>query len=233
MGESAAGTTALVPAAGAGARFGGPKLWADLSGQPVLAWVLQALGDPTSGVDELVVVTDQRDHRRVMELASSVAPRLGCRCIEGGARRQQSVARGLRICTREMVLVHDGARPGVTSELCAKVLRAAREVGAATACVPVADSTATVRSERLLEVLPRAELAAIQTPQAFRRELLLRAHQEALAAGRDADDDAALVLALGEPVATVLGDPRNLKVTRTEDILALRSWLSNGAWARQ
>ncbi|MGB9484163.1 MAG: IspD/TarI family cytidylyltransferase, partial [Candidatus Dormiibacterota bacterium] len=209
-----------MPAAGSGARFGGPKLWADLSGQPVLAWVLQALGDPSSGVDELVVVTDVREHRRVMELASSAAPRLGCRCVEGGARRQESVFRGLGLCTREMVLVHDGARPGVTSELCAKVLRAAREVGAATACVPVADSTGVVSSGRLEQVLPRADLAAIQTPQAFRRELLMQAHQSATDSGLDADDDAALVLALGEPVATVLGDPRNLKVTRTEDILA-------------
>jgi 2-C-methyl-D-erythritol 4-phosphate cytidylyltransferase len=90
-----------------------------------------------------------------------------------------------------------------------------------------------VRSGRLEEVLPRADLAAIQTPQAFRRDLLVRAHREASAAGRDADDDAALVLALGEPVAAVLGDPRNLKVTRTEDILALRAWLGNSAWARQ
>jgi 2-C-methyl-D-erythritol 4-phosphate cytidylyltransferase len=222
-----------VPAAGSGARFGGPKLWADLSGQPVLAWVLQALGDPSSGVDELVVVADPRDHRRVMELASASAPRLGCRCVKGGARRQESVACGLRLCSREMVLVHDGARPGVTSELCASVLRAAREVGAATACVPVPDSTAVVRSGRIQKMLPRADLAAIQTPQAFRRDLLLRAHQAASAAGTDADDDAALVLALGEPVAAVTGDPRNLKVTRTEDILALRSWLGNTAWARQ
>ena len=215
MREGAAGATAVVPAAGSGDRFGGAKLWADLSGQPVLAWVLQALGDPSSGIDELVVVIDPKEHRRVMELASSAAPRLGCRCTEGGARRQDSVAQGLRLCTREMVLIHDGARPGVT------------------ACVPVADSTALVRDDRLVEVLPRAELGAIQTPQAFRRELLLRAHREATAAGRDADDDAALVMALGEPVAAVMGDPRNLKVTRTEDILALRSWLGHEAWARQ
>ncbi|MGC1184816.1 MAG: 2-C-methyl-D-erythritol 4-phosphate cytidylyltransferase, partial [Candidatus Dormiibacterota bacterium] len=77
MAELAPGTTALVPAAGFGDRFGGPKLWADLSGQPVLAWVLQALGDPSSGVDELVVVIDPSEHRRVVELASAAAPRLG------------------------------------------------------------------------------------------------------------------------------------------------------------
>lgn len=233
MADLAPGTTAIVPAAGFGARFGGPKLWSDLSGQPVLAWVLQALGDPTSGVDELVVVIDPSEHRRVVELASAAAPRLGCRCVEGGARRQESVSRGLEACAREMVLVHDGARPGVTSELCARVLRAAREKGAATACLPVADSTARVHNGEIAEVLPRAELGALQTPQAFRTELLRRAHAEASVARRDADDDAALVLALGVPVATVSGDPRNLKVTRTEDILALRSWLGNGAWTRQ
>lgn len=232
MAELASGTTALVPAAGFGARFGGPKLWADLSGQPVLAWVLQALGDPSSGVDELVVVIDPSEHRRVVELASTAAPRLGCRCVAGGARRQESVSRGLGACTREMVLVHDGARPGVTAELCARVLRAARETGAATACLPVADSTALVSAGRLSEVLPRGQLGALQTPQAFRLELLQRAHREASASGRDADDDAALVLALGDPVATVPGDPRNLKVTRSEDILALRTWLGAGAWAR-
>ncbi|MGC1185526.1 MAG: 2-C-methyl-D-erythritol 4-phosphate cytidylyltransferase, partial [Candidatus Dormiibacterota bacterium] len=138
----------------------------------------------------------------------------------------------LQVCTREMVLVHDGARPGVTPELCARVLRAARDKGAATAFLPVADSTARVLNSELAEVLPRAELGALQTPQAFRTELLRRAHLEAGRVGRNADDDAALVLALGAPVATVAGDPRNLKVTRTEDILALRAWLGNGAWAR-
>ncbi|HEY6537954.1 MAG TPA: 2-C-methyl-D-erythritol 4-phosphate cytidylyltransferase [Candidatus Dormibacteraeota bacterium] len=221
----------MVPAAGVGARFGGPKLWADLSGQPVLAWVLKALGDPASGVDELVVVIDPGDHRRVIELASAAAPRLGCRCVEGGPRRQESVSRGLRACTREMVLVHDGARPGVTAELCARVLRAAGEAGAATACLPVLDTTGLVRDGRLVEILPRAKLGAIQTPQAFRRELLLEAHSAADKLGREADDDAGLVLALGRPVATVPGDPRNLKVTRAEDLSALRSWLGSPAGA--
>ncbi len=227
------GTTAVVPAAGSSSRFGGAKLWADLGGQPVLAWVLRALGDPASGVDELVVVAVAEDHRRVLELATAAAPRLGCRCVEGGVRRQESVRRGLSACSRQLVLIHDGARPGLTPELCAQVLRAAREVGAASACIPVSDSTARLSGAHLTEVLPRAQLAAIQTPQAFRTELLRRAHQEALRLGRDADDDAALVLALGETVAAVRGDPRNLKVTRNEDLLALRSWLSPGAGGRQ
>ncbi len=129
--------------------------------------------------------------------------------------------------------MHDGARPGVTPELCARVLRAARQQGAATAFLPVADSMARLGDGGVAEMLVRSELGAIQTPQAFRRELLRQAHQRAATGGLEADDDAALVLATGHPVAAVLGDPRNLKVTRNEDLLALRSWLAGHSWARR
>ena len=220
------GVSAVVPAAGSGTRFGGAKLWAELAGQPVLAWVLRALGDPSAGVTELVVVADPMDHRRIIELSSELAPRLGCSCVRGGARRQDSVRNGLEMTTQEWVVVHDGARPAVTPELVARVVAAAQRVGAATAYVPVVDSTARLVGARVEAFLPRGELGAIQTPQAFRRELLLRAHRQAMTAGLEADDDAALVLALAEPVAAVPGDPSNLKVTRTQDISALRTWLS-------
>ncbi len=226
------GISAVVPAAGSGTRFGGAKLWAELGGQPVLAWVLRALGDPAGGVSELVVVADPQDHRRIVELSSELAPRLGCRCVPGGSRRQDSVRNGIAATTKEWVIVHDGARPAVTPEMLARVLGAAQRVGAASAYVPVVDTTARVVDGRVDAILPRGDLGAIQTPQAFRRDLLLRAHEAALAAALEADDDAALVLALGEPVAAVPGDPSNVKVTRTQDILALRTWLSAPEGAR-
>ena len=106
----------MVAAAGSGTRFGGAKLWADLGGSPVLAWVLRALGDPASGVGELVVVADPVDHRRVVTIGAEVAPRLGCVCVVGGARRQDSVRNGAEAASRELVLIHDGARPGLTAE---------------------------------------------------------------------------------------------------------------------
>lgn len=225
-GEHNVGVAAVIPAAGSGTRFGGAKLWAELGGQPVLAWSLRAMGDPVSGISELVVVADPKDHRRIVELSSEVAPTLGCRCVPGGRRRQESVVNGVQATTQEWVVVHDGARPGVAPELISKVLAAARRVGASTAFVPVVDSTARVRDGMLDSMLARDELGAVQTPQAFRRASLLRAHRRAIEIGLTADDDAALILALGEPVAAVAGDPRNLKVTRTEDILALRAWLA-------
>lgn len=216
----------MVAAAGSGTRFGGAKLWADLGGSPVLAWVLRALGDPASGISELVVVADPLDHRRVVEVGSAVAPRLGCVCVAGGGRRQDSVRNGVEAATMEVVLVHDGARPGLTPELVARVLSAARRHGAATAWVPVADSTARVSGGLVEEMLDRSTLGAIQTPQAFARQLLLEAHRRAGDRDVTADDDAALVLAMGHEVAAVPGDPRNLKVTRTEDLMALRAWLA-------
>ncbi len=230
--EIGSGVSAIVPAAGSGSRFGGAKLWADLGGRPILAWVLRALGDPASGVSELVVVADPDDHRRILDLGSETAPGLVCRCVAGGRRRQESVCNGIRAASKEWVLVHDGARPGVTRELLTRVLHSALESGAASAYLPVVDSTARIVEGRIVAMLARDELGAIQTPQAFRRELLLRAHETALAGGLEADDDAALVLALGEPVVAVPGDPRNLKVTRPEDILALRSWLAAPEGAR-
>lgn len=218
--------SAVVPAAGSGTRFGGAKLWAELGGQPVLAWVLRALGDPASRISELVVVADPGDHHRVVELSAEVAPRLGCRCVVGGSRRQESVLNGLRACSGDLVLIHDGARPGVSVELLVRVLVAAGRLGAATAYVPVTDSTARVVDGQVAEMLARDQLGAIQTPQAFSRQLLLRAHQRAIEVGTEADDDAALVMAMGEPVAAVVGDFRNLKLTRAEDMIALRSWLT-------
>ena len=217
--------SAVVPAAGSGTRFGGAKLWAELGGEPVLAWVLRALGDPASGISELVVVADLQDHHRVVELSSDVAPRLGCRCVVGGPRRQESVMNGLLACSGDLVLIHDGARPGVTAELLARVLVAAGRVGAATAYLPVTDSTARILDGRVAEMLARDQLGAIQTPQAFSRQLLLSAHERALEQGLEADDDAALVMAMHQPVAAVIGDFRNLKLTRAEDMIALRGWL--------
>lgn len=221
-----------MPAAGVGARFGGNKIWADLGGYPVLGWVLRALGDPGSGVSEVVVVIDSKDHHRVVELSATLTPGLTCTCVDGGPRRQDSVSNGLACCSNQMVVVHDGARPGVSTDLLARVIEAARRVGASTAYVPVVDSTAQIGGGLLQQVLKRSELGSIQTPQAFEHELLVRAHENARARGLEADDDAALVLALGQPVATVLGDARNLKVTKEQDMDALRAWLTQPVGGR-
>ncbi len=213
---------AIVPAAGGGSRFGGAKLFAELGGRPVISWTLAALGDPGSGVDELIIAARAPDHARLAQVALTVAPRLRLTLVEGGARRQDSVRSGLNACRGPIVVVHDAARPGVRPALVAAVIAAARRTGAATCALGAVDTTALTDGDRLAAILDRDRVVAVQTPQAFRTDWLVAGHVAAAAAGRRADDDATLVLAIGHPVDVVAGDPRNRKLTAAEDLEPLR-----------
>ena len=149
----------------------------------------------------------------------------------GGARRQDSVAAGLAALPNvELIAVHDGARPLVDAEDFREGARLAREVGAAIAGGPVADTVKRVdAAERVVETPPRAELRAAATPQVFRRALLARAHLAAAEAGVSATDDAALVERLGEPVVVFASRRRNLKITTADDLLLAESLLNPSA----
>ncbi|MEX2445873.1 MAG: 2-C-methyl-D-erythritol 4-phosphate cytidylyltransferase, partial [Dehalococcoidia bacterium] len=128
-------------------------------------------------------------------------------------------------------LVHDGARPLATPALAARVLQAAREHGAAVPGVPVVDTVKRVDGTgRVLDTFDRAELRAVQTPQAFRGELLRRAHAEVR---EDVTDDAAMLERLGCPVVVVDGDPANRKVTTPEDLVIARALLAAGERSQQ
>jgi 2-C-methyl-D-erythritol 4-phosphate cytidylyltransferase len=123
----------------------------------------------------------------------------------------------------DFVFVHDGARPLVTPELIARGLEAARETGAAVPGVRIADTVKEAGDDGLVvQTVDRSRLWAIQTPQVFRYELLVRAHREVTA---DVTDDAAMVEALGVPVRVFEGDRRNLKVTVAEDLEVVRGVL--------
>lgn len=207
----------IVLAAGGGTRFGGEKVWATLGGRPVLFHALAALAQ-TPGVEEIVVVVRPGEEGRAMELRRELP--LPLLVVPGGARRTDSARAGLGAASGELVLVHDGARPLVTPELALRVLEAARRHGAAVPVVPIPDTVRHMEGEVLRPTaVERAGLVAVQTPQGFRRELLLAGYAEAARRGLDLPDDAAAVLLLGHPVAGVPGDPANLKVTWPEDLL--------------
>ena len=138
--------------------------------------------------------------------------------VSGGTTRQQSVYRGLMAlpedCTE--VLVHDGARPLVDEPTVARVLDSVRRCGTGIAAVPMTDTVKRTDAEQYVTAtLSRDGLWRMQTPQGFRKELLLRAHRQA---HEDMTDDAALVEALGEPVRLVMGSQRNIKLTTREDL---------------
>ena len=193
--------------------MGGDKLWVDVCGRPLIAWTLDAV-TRIPALDVIVVVSPSSgwDQLRALHTGSSAL-----HLVAGGARRQDSVRAGVEVCTQmacDVIAVHDAARPLVLPTLCATVLAAAAQYGAATAAIPVVDSIKRVDADgRVLETLDRAALVAVQTPQAFRHDVLADAHRHATAQGITADDDCALVEAMGGHVHVVPGDPRNFKVT--------------------
>ena len=216
-------TAAILLAAGASTRMeGGPdsdKLWADLGGEPLVARPLRTLA-ALSEVDLVVVVAPGRRHTTLRTLAGDAGKRIVC--VEGGARRRDSVAAGLAAAPEAAwYLVHDAARPLLSGALACRVLVAAREHGAAVPAVPVADTLKrTGDGGGVLETVDRASLYAAQTPQAFAGPLLRRAHAEA---SNDATDDSALVERLGERVQIVEGEPANVKVTAAADVALVRA----------
>lgn len=138
----------------------------------------------------------------------------------GGKTRQQSAANGLDDLPDEakIVLIHDAARPGVTDAMIDRVVDATRRDGAAIAALPVADTLKAVAPDnRVAATVDRAGLWRAQTPQGFRREIIVAAHREGRAAKIDATDDAALCERLGIPVTVVRGDERAMKVTDEAD----------------
>ena len=218
-------------AAGRSARMGGgDKLLADLAGRPVLAHSLAALA-ACDAIAHVVVVTGPANRAAVAQLARSHGGGKVRALATGGAQRQDSVAAGLAALPNpELIAVHDGARPLVDAEDFSQGVRVAREVGAAIAGAPVADTIKRVdAAERVIETPPRARLRAAATPQVFRRELLERAHRAAAQAGVSATDDAALVERLGEPVVVFPSRRRNLKITTADDLLLAESLLNPSA----
>jgi 2-C-methyl-D-erythritol 4-phosphate cytidylyltransferase/2-C-methyl-D-erythritol 2,4-cyclodiphosphate synthase len=215
--EDLRGFDVVVVAAGSSRRMGGiDKLGVPLLGRPLLAWTLGAFRAVPS-VRRLVVVAGPG---RVADLAAE--PWLqsqDARVVTGGARRQESVANGVRACDSDVVLVHDGARPLVTAAVIEAVARGAAAHGAAIPVQPVAETLKRVAGDRVVETVDRSALVAAQTPQGARRELLERAWSRYPPDGaREFTDEAALLEATGVPVVAVAGDPDNLKVTLPGDV---------------
>ena len=206
---------AIVVAAGSGVRLGGevPKALRALAGRPLVSWSVDALA--AGGVTEVVVVIGD-GLQDVFTSALRDAP-IPYRLVVGGATRQESVSRGLRaLPAGAVVLVHDAARPLVPAEVVRGVVDAVR-AGAA-AVIPVVPVSDTIRQvvESGSIVVDRSGLRAVQTPQGFDREALVRSH--AAADGREFTDDGAVCEACGYEVVLVPGSRESLKITEPYDL---------------
>ena len=218
------GADVVVVAAGASRRMAGTdKLMAPVGSRPLLAWTLAAIA--ASPVVERLVLVMAAD--RVAEIGRAPwLPASLTAVVAGGTTRQASVAAGVRHLHSidpgggdRAVLVHDGARPLVSSALIAAVAEAVEEHGAALPVLPVAETLKRVGDGLVLETVDRSTLATAQTPQGARRALLLAAWDRFPPEGpREFTDEASLLEACTIPVYAIPGEPANLKVTLPDDL---------------
>ena len=208
-------TGAIIAAAGSSQRMAGvDKLLRPIDGRPLIAYSIAAFA-ASNDVDRVVIVASLANLTAISEIASQLAP--DARVVLGGERRQDSVRAGIDVLDDvQYILVHDGARPLVNELMIEAALQGAVETGAAICAVPITDTIKRATDDNLVAgTVDRRSLRQAQTPQAFRRDLLLRAHEQD---GADATDDAALIERLGEPVRLVAGSARNIKVTTPDDL---------------
>jgi 2-C-methyl-D-erythritol 4-phosphate cytidylyltransferase len=217
---------AVIVAAGRGDRLGAdrPKAFARLGGRPLLAESLERLED-SDWVDAMVVVAPPGWEEPAILLAEEIGAGKVVASVTGGAERVDSVRAGLAEVGADaaVVLVHDAARPLVSEEVLERVLAPLSEGwDGVVPALPVADTLKRVDRGRVVETVPRDELVAVQTPQAFLADALRRALEPD---APPATDCAAYVEASGGRVRIVDGDRRLLKVTDGADLDQVEAWL--------
>ena len=216
---------AVLAAAGRGDRLGldRPKAFAQLAGRPLVAESLERL-EASGWVDSIVVVAPSDWEEPVILLAEE----LGCgkvvASVAGGETRAESVRIGVGEVGEDaaVILVHDAARPLLPEEVIERVLAPLSEGwDGAVPGLPIVDTVKRVRDGAVEETLPRAELVAVQTPQAFVASVL----RSAVSSDGEATDCSSLVEAAGGRVRLVEGDARLVKVTTPEDLALVESLL--------
>ena len=220
--------TAIIAAGGRGIRLGGnqPKQFLLLGGQPILQRSVEAFVASDRIVDIIVALPPGQATDAPAYLRSQVKP---VQIVEGGERRQDSVARAFARVERsaELVVIHDAARPLITAALIDRTVDAAAQFGAAIAALPATDTVKRGNADLVIvDTIPRDQVFLAQTPQAFRIEVLRDALAKASSSG-DATDEAMLAERAGYRVHLVDGDPRNVKVTTADDLATAERLLTD------
>lgn len=219
---------AILLAAGSARRFGADKLQSRLGGRPLLAWALGTLvASPAIGAVQLV--GSESNLGWLAELADDSGDAKLLDPCPGGRVRSESTLAGLEAAGGEWTwaLVHDGARPFISSAMIDAGLATARLVGAAIAAVPAQDTVQIVNEQGLIDrTPPRSNAYLAQTPQIARRQLLLEAHRRFASELEQFTDEASLLRAVGQPVGIFAGDRNNLKITGPGDLALARAILA-------
>ena len=207
----------VIAAAGTSQRLAGlDKIFSPVAGNPLLAYVISVFQSCLS-IHEIVLVLNEINLEQGRKLVKDYGFSKVTQICPGGARRQDSVRRGLELLQDcAWVVIHDGARPCLTVDLIERGLEEAQETGSAIAAVPVKDTIKVAGNSGLIEETPnRDSLWIAQTPQVFRFDIIMPAYRQA---NYEVSDDASLVEAAGYKVKIYMGSYDNIKVTTPEDL---------------
>ena len=218
---------AVLAAAGRGERLGSdrPKAFARLGGRPLLAESLERL-ENSDWIDRIVIAAPPDWEEPSILVAEEIAATKVNSAVKGGDSRSESVRLALEDVPHDaaVILVHDAARPLLPEAVIERVLAPLSEGwDAVVPALRLADTVKRVEADRVVETVPRDDLVAVQTPQAFLADALRRAVTGEVAS---ATDCASLVEAQRGRVKWVDGDPRLLKVTDADDLARVESWLA-------
>jgi len=220
--------TAILLAAGKGQRFKTktPKPLVKIKSRPVIAYSLKAFQE-SPYIKDIIVVVNADNKKSIVTLIRRWRLKKIRNIVLGGRRRQDSVKNALRVvdASAELVLIHDAARPFIGQDIILRVIRQAEKTGAAIAGIPVKATIKQLKNKTVAKTLPRKYLWEAQTPQVFKKDLLLKAYRQF--GHRQVTDDASLVEKLGAKVKVVMGSCSNIKITTPEDLIIARAIARN------
>ncbi len=217
-------TSVVIVAAGKGKRMGKDynKQYIPLAGKPIIAHTIEIF-EKTDLIGEIILVVGRGEIDSVKrDIIYKYNFGKVVKIVEGGAERQDSVYNGLKAVNAncDIVLVHDGARPFVTGRIIEKSIETAKDVGACAVAVRVKDTIKVVKENMEVDYTPNRDMLwAVQTPQAFRYGLLLKAYEKLQADNIKITDDAMLMENSGHTVKIIEGSYENIKITTPEDLI--------------
>ena len=211
---------AIIPAGGTSSRFGNKnKLLEKINGKEVIKYTVDAFAN--SDVDEIIICANISIIEYLQDIFKDY-PKV--KIIEGGSSRQASVYNGLQYSACDYVLIHDGARPMITTDLINSAIEMVKSKKALTVATKTIDTIKEVVAGKIIRTIDRSKLYNTQTPQAFDYNLIKSAHKKML--GQNFTDDAGMLEELGVDVFILNGSYKNIKITTQNDIDIARVYLA-------
>ncbi len=210
---------AIITAGGTSSRFGNKnKLLELINGKEVIKYTVDAFR--YSNVDEIIICANLSIMEELKEIFKDYEK---VKIIEGGTTRQQSVYNGLLADKCDYVVIHDGARPIISTELINICIEMVKEQKALTVVTKTIDTIKEVENGKIVKTIDRAKLYNTQTPQAFEYDLILEAHKKY--EGKNFTDDAGMIEKMKKTVYIIDGSYKNIKITTRSDIALAKIYL--------